>query len=270
MYDYHVHTAFSADSSMPMESAVRAAIAAGVREIAFTEHLDYVYPNCDLVFQFEYDSYSTEVDRMREQYGDRITIRKAIEVGLHSDASEYNRTFTRAGRFDFMIGSVHLVDNRDLHNGDYFVNRAPNAALHDYFEHMYRLVCEYTDFHVLGHLTLIKRYLHYAKLDWTQIDWSVYGDWIDAILRRLIETGRGIEINMSGYRYKLDCTLPNLPILKRYRELGGEIITIGSDAHIAEHIAHHFDIGHALLRSAGFTSLTTFADGQPTFVPIPE
>ncbi|GAB2720082.1 histidinol-phosphatase HisJ family protein [Paenibacillus thermoaerophilus] len=270
MYDYHVHTSFSADSTMPMEKAVRAAIAAGVREIAFTEHLDYIYPNCDLTFEFDYEPYSREVDRLRAAYGQSIAIRKAVEIGLHPEASERNLRFTEGGRFDFIIGSAHIIDNLDLHNGDYFQGRSPAQALETYFEQVYRLVCEYTRFHVFGHLTLIKRYLHYANTSWTEVDWTAYGDWIDAILRQLIETGRGIEVNMSGHRYGLGISLPHLPILKRYRELGGEIVTIGSDAHIAEHIAHHFAEGHELLRAAGFTALTTFEAGKPVFVPIPD
>ena len=269
MYDYHVHTRFSADSDLPMEEAVRAAVDRGVREIAFTEHIDYFYPNCDLVFAFDAGTYAAEVDRLRAVYGDRIVIRKAVEVGLHPLACDRSRAFTQEGGFDFVIGSVHIADDLDLHGGDFFRGKTADEAVRRYLENVYERVAEYKDFHVLGHLTLVSRYLHHLGASWDQLNWLAYADRIDAILRTLIDTGRGIELNMSGYRYRIASPMPHLAVLRRYRELGGEIVTIGSDAHTADRIADRFEIGHQMLKAAGFEYLTTFESGRPSFVRIP-
>ncbi|EGL81494.1 histidinol phosphate phosphatase HisJ family [Caldalkalibacillus thermarum TA2.A1] len=268
MFDYHVHTSFSADSKLPMEQACQAAVDKGVTEIAFTEHLDYYYPNCPLTFEFDYDEYACTVDEMRDRFGGRLYILKAVEIGLHSSVKEKNEQFVRGHQFDFIIGSVHIADDLDLHNGDYFKGKSLDEALELYFETVYYCVQDNPFFHVLGHLDLIKRYVHYLQADPACIDWRRYDQLIGETLKQLIKTGRGIEVNMSGYRYKLNCTLPELPLIRLYRQLGGEIITVGSDAHHQAHIAHHFERAYNLLEEAGFKYVTVYREGQPHFVPI--
>lgn len=270
MFDYHVHTSFSADSKLPMDVACQAAIDKGVTEIAFTEHLDYFYPNCPLTFEFDYHDYARTVDELRKRFGDHLHILKAVEIGLHPSVKSRNEQFVRDHQFDFIIGSVHIADDLDLHNGDYFKGKQLDQALHLYFETVYHCVRDNPYFHVLGHLDLIKRYVHYLKADHTCIDWRRYDHLIAETLKELINTGRGIEINMSGYRYKLNCALPELPVIKLYRQLGGEIITIGSDAHHQAHIAHHFEQAYHLLVEVGFKYITVYREGQPRFISVGE
>lgn len=268
MFDYHVHTSFSADSKMPMELACQTAIERGLTEIAFTEHLDYFFPHPSLRFQFDYAEYARTVDQLRERFAGQLKILKAVEIGLHHSVGEKNRQFVEENQFDFIIGSVHIADDLDLHNGDYFKGKTLSQAIGLYFETVFQCVRDHAYFHVLGHLDLIKRYVHHLDAAHDQIDWSVYYGEIQEILKLLIETGRGIELNMSGYRYKLGCTLPDLPLLKLYRDLGGEIITIGSDAHHQAHIAHHFADAFHLLEEAGFKHVTRFRHGEPEQVSL--
>lgn len=267
MFDYHVHTNFSADSSMPMEEACKQAIQMGVKEIAFTEHMDYFYPNCDLIFEFNYEEYAQKVNEVRKEF-QNLTILKAVEIGLHPSVYKKSKKFTDENEFDFIIGSAHIVDDLDLHNGDYFQNKTLDEAIEIYFQTVYQYVKEYENFNVLGHLTLIKRYLHYLDTYWTSVDWTKYYDIISETFKRLIESSRGIEVNISGYRYHIDCTLPNLPFLKLYKDLGGEIITVGTDAHSKQYVGKDLKLGYELLQEAGFQYVTTFKERKPSFHKI--
>ena len=269
MFDYHVHTSFSADSRMPMEKACQEAVDKGIQEIAFTEHVDYFYPDSTFVWEFDYDQYRAAVEKLQQTFQNKLTILKAVEIGMHPQSHNKNRQFVQENEFDFIIGSVHIVDDLDLHNGDFFKEKTIDDALRIYFETVNRLVKEYADFHVLGHLDLIKRYVHHLQYQVEGINWRKYDDIIEDTLKHLIETGRGIEINMSGYRYRIDCALPDLPIVSLYKQLGGEIITIGSDAHTPSYIGRYFNVGFRLLHQAGFKYVSVFRNGQPQFVPCP-
>ncbi len=268
MFDYHVHSLFSADSKMKLEDACQAAIAAGVKEIAFTEHIDYFYPNCDLIFDFDYAEYAKAVEKVQLQFQDQLTILKAVEIGIHPFKHEENCSFAQKNYFDFIIGSVHLADDKDLHNGDYFEGKNLEDAVERYFLTINQYVKEFHDFNVLGHLTLIKRYLHFVKSHWSEVKWEKYFDIIEDTFKVLIHSGRGIEVNMSGFRYRIDCALPDLPFLKLYKETGGEIITVGTDAHSKHFVGKHLDFGYELLQSAGFKYVTTFRERKPSFVAL--
>lgn len=268
MFDYHMHSTFSADSRMPMEEACHEAVRKGLSEIVFTEHLDYFYPNCSLIFQFDYTEYARHIEEIKERFKGRLTVLKGVEIGLHPSVEEKNRQFVAQHPFDFIIGSVHICDDLDLHNGDYFKGKTLQEALSLYFETVYHAVQKNDYFHVLGHLDLIKRYVHYLDVRHDEIDWQEYFPIIEETLKLLIETGRGIELNMSGYRYQLGTSLPNGDVLRLYKQLGGEVITVGSDAHQAQHIAHHFKEAYQLLEEAGFRYVTTFRQGKPHFVPL--
>lgn len=264
MFDYHVHTSFSADSKMPMKQACETAINMGIKEIAFTEHLDYFYPGWDLKWEFDYAEYATKVEKMQQIFH-QLTILKAIEVGIHPNSYERSKQFTDENYFDFIIGSVHIVDDLDMHLGDYFKEKTLEQSIETYFQTVNQYVKEYEDFNVLGHLTLIKRYLHFKDYHWEQVDWTKYYDIIEDTFKSLIHTGRGIEVNLSGFRYRLDCVLPNLPFIKLYKETGGEIITVGTDAHSKHFVGKHVPYGYELLKEAGFEFVTTFRNRQPIF-----
>ncbi len=268
MFDYHVHSLFSADSKMKMEDACDAAIQQGVKEIAFTEHIDYFYPNCELTFDFDYTEYSKAVDEIKEHYKNKLTILKAVEIGIHPFKHLENAQFANSNFFDFIIGSVHLADDLDLHNGDYFKGKDVNQALENYFLAINNYTKEYDDFNVLGHLTLIKRYLHFVDAHWADINWKSYYEIIEDTFKTLIKTNRGIEVNMSGFRYRIDCPLPDLPFVKLYRDCGGEIITVGTDAHSKHFVGKHLKLGYEILEKAGFKYVTTFRERKPSFVPL--
>ncbi len=270
MFDYHVHTSFSADSEMPMLEACQRALTAGLKEIAFTEHIDYFYPRSELTWEFDYNRYAQTIESMRRQFGAKLRVVKGIEVGLHPQGYEPSRAFTGPNEFDFVIGSVHIVGNHDLHSGEYFQGKSIGEAIATYFATVNSCVRDYREFNVLGHLDLVKRYLYHLDCTGEAVDWQQYDEYIIDTLQHLAQTGRGIEINMSGYNYGLNCSLPDLRVLRLYREAGGEIVTIGSDAHTAARIGAQADLGYQMLEAAGFKYVTTFHGQQPKFISLTE
>lgn len=268
MFDYHVHTRFSADAEMTMAEACARAAGLGIAEIAFTEHVDYYYPGSPLKWEFDTADYEREAAACERRYEGRPAVIRAAEIGMHPESHARNREFVASYPFDFLIGSVHIVGDDDLDNGDFFRNRTVAGAGRAYLEAVYHCVCDYTDFNVLGHPDLFKRYLHFLNADRGDVRWADHIDIIKAIFRRLIETGRGIELNMSGYRAAPSYTLPEPEMVKLYRRMGGEIITVGSDAHRVEQVGLAFDVGYEILEWAGFRYVTTFRRREPDFRPL--
>jgi histidinol-phosphatase (PHP family) len=252
---------------MKMSRACERAAEVSLRQIAFTEHLDLFYPKNDITWKFDVPAYVRNVSEMQERWIGKLEVLTAIEVGLHPQTYKESKEFTSQHPFDFVLGSVHIVGNYDLHNGDYFKDKTDDQAVKTWFENLNRCVKEYPDFHVLGHLDLIRRYAHYLKAP-EQIDWHSYDDMIEDTLKILIGSERGIEINLSGYHTGLNAPMPDLRIIKRYREMHGEVITVGSDAHSPECIGAKLDYGYYLLQQAGFKYLTIFKGGIPEWVAL--
>lgn len=267
MFDYHVHTDFSADCSMPMEKAVEKAISIGIKEMAFTDHIDFDYPDEDFNFFVDYDQYLPHFMKVKEKYKDQISLKLGVEVGMQPHVYEKNADLIQKYPFDFILASTHVVQNLDMHNGEYFDGKTANEANLGYYQDVLHAIQNFDHFNVYGHLDLVKRYRKFINLN--EINYHDYLDILDEIFKALISKGKGIEINTSGYRYGIESSLPDLQLIRRYKELGGEIITTGSDAHHPDHIADYFESIYILLEKAGFKYVTTFENQKPIFNKIP-
>lgn len=255
--DYHVHTQFSDDSECPMETMVQQAVRLGLNEIAFTEHVDYGVKtdlNCS------YPAYLKEIARLKEAYGADITIRTGIEFGVQVHTiSQYERD-AEAYPWDFIILSNHQINDLEYWNNQFQPGKTQQEIHRAYYNAIYEVMRQYKQYCVLGHLDMIKRYDPFGEYpDKNSMEI------INAILRQAIADGKGIEVNTSCFRYRLKDLTPSKAILKRYLELGGEILTIGSDAHDAAHLADHFAQTRQLLRDIGFQKFCTFEKMQPIF-----
>lgn len=262
MYDCHVHSSFSGDSNMDGQEAVDTALELGLQGIAFTDHLDIDYPNYDDVFLIDFDKYSDYFDLLKQNNNGKIKVIKGIEVGLQPHVIEESHEIVKKYDFDFVIASIHIVDKLDMHNGDFCLNKSRFQAYSRYFETVLENLEIYDDYDVLGHLDLVRRYGCY---DDKSIKYSEFSDYIDPILRKLISKGKGIEINTSGFRYGLNSTMPDSDILKRYKELGGEIVCTSSDAHTTSYIGYKFDYLKQMLLDAGFKYTAHFEERKPVF-----
>lgn len=267
LWDTHMHTHHSGDSDAPMEAMITAAIAAGLDGLCFTDHFDYDYPDDPEEFQLDFPSYIEEVHAFQKKYAGVFPVLLGIEVGLQPHIADVNRNAVRSHPFDFVIGSSHVVHGTDPYYPNYYEGRTEDMAYREYFESILENLHAYSDFDVYGHIDYVVRYGPNRNKNYT---YEKYADVIDEILRTLISMGKGIEINTAGFKYGLGHPNPTEAILSRYHELGGEILTIGADAHAPEHVAYDFGKVPQILRSAGFRYFTVFSGRKPSFYPLPE
>lgn len=255
--DYHMHTNFSDDSTCEMEAEIKRSIALGLDEICFTEHVDYGVKtdlNCN------YSEYRKEFNRCKEKYKDKITLKFGIEFGMQVNTiDEFQKDFYE-NDFDFVILSCHQVDNNEFWRQDFQRGKTQKEYNEKYYEEILKVIKRYDDYSVLGHLDMIKRYDMKGSYPFEKLK-----DIITEILRHIISRGKGIEINTSSYRYKLDDLTPSRDILKLYRELGGTIITIGSDTHKEEDIGYKILEVREELKKLGFKQFCTFEKMKAIF-----
>src|SRR5690625_212835 len=158
MFDYHMHSDFSADCDTPMEKTIEFAIKKGLKEICFTEHSDYDYPDPTIEFDLDLEKYAEEIKRAQAKYNGKIVIKNGIEVGIQPHVLDYYNHLLNKNTFDFVICSMHAADKKNLHRGDFFNNRTAVEAYELYYEELLYCVQHFDQFSVLGHLDLVKRY----------------------------------------------------------------------------------------------------------------
>lgn len=262
--DVHMHCGFSNDSETRPEDMVESAIAKGLSVICFTDHYDKDNLDWGDEAIFDVESYFQKMIALQEEYRDRIDIRIGAEIGMQPYLAEYYQNFIAQHPFDFVIGSVHSVLEHDVAL-DFFQKHSDPEGYKIYFEEMLQDVQKIKSYDVLGHLDYIVRYSNQGSKGF---DLNDYMDIIEEILKQVIAHGKGIEMNMSGLKYGLGAPHPQPEIIKRYRELGGEIITVGADGHIPEHIAYDYHLADDILKSCGFKYYTEFKGRKPVFVKI--
>lgn len=257
--DNHLHSHHSSDSEAKMEDMVVSSISKGLSSICFTEHQDHDFPinpeHPELDFMLNVDSYLYELLTLREKYESQITVNFGIEIGLQEQVFRENALTAKAHEFDYIIGSMHVVNGFDTYDSKYFEGKSDKQAIDEYFKATLSNIRKFQNFDALGHLTYIVRTVPGGEAAYS---YRNHADIIDAILELLIENEKGLELNTSALGKGFQFPNPDPNVLKRYRELGGEIITIGSDAHSPENIAIKFDVAEQILKDAGFKYYTTF------------
>ena len=262
LWDVHMHSQFSGDSQTPLEDMLNAALQKGLGGICFTDHLDIDYPNEPDLFLLDLPNYAASVLALKEKYHTQFPVCFGIELGLQPHLSNLHKDILSQYPFDFVIGSSHVVHGFDPYYPEFYVGREEKHCYREYFESILENILAFDDFDVYGHIDYVVRYGPTRNENY---DWNEYRDIIDEILKLLISKGKGIEINTGGFKYGLGHPNPTEEILLRYRELGGEIITIGSDAHKPEHIGYDFDKVPGILKNAGFQYFTVFQNRKPEF-----
>ena len=262
--DYHVHTCFSGDSDAAVRSMLDRAVSLHLSGLCITDHIDFDYPGDPDLFLFDTEKYFSFLPPLVEEYRDRLPVRIGVELGLQPSIKERNQTFVNTYPFDFVIGSSHVIDTADPYYPAFWEGKEPEKVIRRYFETILENLRIFSDFDVYGHLDYIVRYCPDKSFVYQSED---YMDILDECLRTLIEMGKGIEINTAGLRYG-QSTNPDTAILRRYRELGGELLTAGSDGHAPEHLAWMFPQLPELLKSCGFSYITVFQNRRPSFLPL--
>jgi histidinol-phosphatase (PHP family) len=265
-WDTHMHTNFSGDSDALPQDMVQAAITRGLSGICLTDHEDLDYPYDDVNFDLDLAAYEQAVRQLQGAYGRQIEILYGIELGLQPHLADRHSAIVSSHAYDYVIGSSHLVHGKDPYYPSYYENRTEREAYEEYFRSILENISAWKGFDVYGHIDYVVRYGPNRDADYS---YAAYRELIDPILTALIDAGKGIEVNTAGWKYGLSQPNPCADILRRYRELGGEIITTGADAHKPEHIAYDFQRLPDLLKSCGFRYYTIFRQRRPVFLPLP-
>lgn len=277
--DYHIHTEFSDDSDYAMEQVIKDAIKKGFDELCFTDHVDYgikkdwdepgemIYrkggagePDQMPVANVDYPVYYKTFQKMKELYQDEISLKFGLEFGMQAHTVEkYEKLFSRYP-FDFIILSVHEIEDKEFWDQGFQNGMTQQEYNERYYEEMLYLVKNYHNYSVLGHMDLITRYDKAGVYPFEKLK-----PILTKILKTVIADGKGIEINTSSHRYGLKDLTPSRDILKLYKELGGKIITIGSDSHKPEHLGAFVDETKEELKALGFEQICTFDKMKPVY-----
>lgn len=262
MFDYHVHTTHSVDCATPMKASCEAAIAAGVTEIAFTDHVDHQPTDMGFGF-YKPDAYFAELGEMREQFGNRLTILAGAEVDYHAETRTDVETFmqTYGDRYDFVIGSVHYGLGGEIIFPEFFSGKEIDDVLDPYFNEIADAVSTGW-FDTIGHLDLPKRYLPNTHRTYEP---GRYKTRLNELFAVFIDSGVAFEINTSGIRQRPKTSMPGPAIVRWYVEAGGRRITTGTDSHAAQTVGAGVQTTLAMLRLCGVESVLSFRgrEGRP-------
>lgn len=261
MFDYHMHSKVSFDSEEEPIEIVKAAEEKGLLEICFTDHFDYNSDKNGHHDLFTIEDYKNAYDDLESE---KVKIRKGVEFGLTSWNQKELDEFLGQYSFDFVLGSVHYVGGTDPYFEDFWSGITFKEAIDKYMKETLECVKAHNSFDVLGHLTYVCKSSHNPT--GKGVPYSEIRDITDEIFKILIEKGKGIEVNTSGVD-RIGDFLPTLEYVKRFRELGGEIITIGSDAHDRNRIGQYAKEAIDMIGEV-FPYVCTFCERKPVFHKI--
>lgn len=274
LFDNHSHSYFSADSRMDIADAVRTAYERGLGGLCLTDHLDFDPPAGVADFTFDVPAQQAAIDEDVEflglngrggKYGD-FQLLKGVEIGLQDKSMPTIRKVLADNKFDCVIASLHLIDGHDPYFGDYYRPYKWKYAYGHYLEEFDRLVRVMPDFDILGHYDYIVRYPDYREVT---IYYSDFADVLDSILTFLVQNGKTMEINTKTYQlYRGRHPELDINILKRFRELGGEAVSFGSDAHDITRIGDKFSWCRQTALAAGIKYEAYFLGRRPQYVAL--
>ena len=258
MFDYHMHSKVSFDGQSHALDMALAAKEQGLKEICFTDHIDRETNVEKEIMVFDRQVYRDTYENL-EVPG--LKIRKGVEYGLKVGCTEQAREDLKQYDFDFILGSVHFVKELDVYMEPYWVGKTRDFAYREFMEETLACVREHDNFDVLGHLTFIckgrgnptKELLYYKD----------HREIVDEILRELARKGKGMEINTSGVD-RCGGFLPTADFFRRFKELGGEIVTVGSDSHHVDRVGQYSKEACEIMKEI-FGYVCTFEKRQPVF-----
>lgn len=258
MFDFHMHTDVSYDGRATATQMLQSAESAGLKAICFTDHLDYDPLNPSNKMTFDTADYNIAYDNLSHP---QIKICRGMEFGMLPDNMQTLKEDLRRRHFDFVIGSVHFVDGLDIYLDPFWKGMTIDRAEERFLEQTLGCVEAHEDFDVLGHLTYISKTRSNPVK--RPVDYYQHRELLDEILRILAQKGKGIEVNTSGVNVA-GVYLPSEEYLRRFKELGGEIVTVGSDAHDAFRVGQYCREACAMVQEI-FGYVCTFEDRKPVF-----
>ncbi len=264
MFDYHLHSDISADSTEPAVAHLLAAKQLGFHEICFTEHVDISPTDAAHNFIPDLQRYQKMIGELRAQFPE-IKIKMGLELGVNDGMVEVFAPYATALAFDFILNSLHFIGGEDPFYGNFFTGKTRVEAFETYLQETLRTLKQFDHYDVVGHIGYPSKY--YPDQSLAAIRYHEHADTLDELLTYIVQAGKGIEINTSCMPVYGD-TLPSRDIVARYVQLGGEIITIGSDAHKAQDLGRYYHEALQMLDAAGAKYICTFTQRQAQYHKI--
>ena len=258
MFDFHLHSSLSFDSEEPAVEILKAAEDAGLKEICFTDHFDYNSEKNGHHDIFTIENYIEKYGKLNSK---KLKLRKGVELGLTTWNQKELMELLNQWEFDFAIGSVHYAGGYDPYFEQYWKGISFEEAVDKYMNQIFACVKAHDNYDVLGHLTYVCKSEHNPTH--SGVPYGRIKEITDEILKILVDKGKGIEVNTSGVD-RIGDFLPSLDYIKRFRELGGEIITIGSDAHDRTRVGQYTKEAMEMIGNV-FTYVCTFEKRKPVF-----
>lgn len=257
--DMHSHTHMSGDCKVQAKEMIQAAGDKGLSYYAITDHhdIDFTVPG----FELDIPAYIKALNQFTTYAKDGLTIIKGIEFGLEPKLVPQLKAFAKNVELDFIIGSCHLARGKDPYDKSFFDGMTRDQGYQLFFESIVENLKLHEDFDSLAHMDYVIRY--WRGDGPKKYVYSDFQDVLDELLSLLIRKDKAMEVNTSGYPYKLKQPHPPYDVLTRYYQLGGRLITIGSDAHMPQNIGSHFDVVEAHLKQIGFDSYFVYKKRKP-------
>jgi histidinol-phosphatase (PHP family) len=224
--------------------------------MCFTDHKD-LDPNFEGTLYYDDSAYTDALNHLRREYGDKMEILKGVEVDCQIELTKEAEDFLATYSFDYVLASVHVV-RHEFTDAELFYKYPPELIYREYLDESLALSRE-GFFDILGHADYVKRFGN----SFLKFDPTAYGEIYEKILKNIIAGGKGIELNCAGWRHDPKECYPSEFILSMYKNLGGELITLGSDAHNPHVVAHGFEQGVELLKKIGFDGVYYFRERKP-------
>lgn len=262
MFDYHIHTKSSADSTAEPSDIVRAAADAGLSEICLTNHADINHHVPDDYFPFDLDEMAADY-RAASKAGAAlgVAVKNGIEIGVDKETLAEYESLLDGRSYDFIICSQHFIDGVDPYEQSYFSGKSQREAYEAYLAAALSTLSAFNGYSVVGHIGYAAKYCRTRP---AIMDMDGYGDYIEEILKVAVSRGKGIEVNTSGIKNTGE-PMAAYSVVKRFIELGGEIVTMGSDAHEPSRVGDRFAETAERLRAVGLRYVCTYDRMKPVF-----
>jgi histidinol-phosphatase (PHP family) len=261
-YDYHMHSKFSSDSYASVRAMCESAIKKGIPEIGLTEHYD-LHPR-ELPVFYRPEAWWDEIERVRKIFDGQLVLRAGVEIGEPHRFPDEVRTLIDRYPYDFVIGSLHHVGNDFMFDNKVLERKGVDGIMQSYFLELGEMT-RAPQFDILGHFDVPVRN---GKLIWGSYDPCRYEALIRVVLQNCIDHGIALDVNSGGLRRPANNLMPDLLILRWYQEMGGERLTLGSDAHAPDDISLHLDQALKFIRESGFKFLTRYERRHATLLPL--
>lgn len=263
LFDSHTHSDNSHDGHAPISLMCEVAASKELMGFAITDHCECDDPKLNMINRFA--AVQFEILKAQASFRDQMTVTCGIELGQAVYAPDVAEALLAKYKFDFVLASLHNNPGEvDFCHVD-FRGKDIHQLLSAYYDNVLKLA-QWNKFDSLAHLTYPLRYIQgFQKIP---VDMQPYDEVIREILKTIAQNGKAIEINTSTLGQDLGMTMPSLDYVKLFKELGGEYVTIGSDAHWAKHIGSYLDVGMDMLKEAGFEYLTVFRRREPMMLKI--